>query len=361
MGIDNAIRHLVGASTLVLSAGLLLSACTRPPEKLVEDLGDSQTLVQEKARQALREMGGAAVPYLLDGVATEAARTNVTELLIQAGDPALEPTLGRLEQHCDDPATLESLLAVVEQVGNAGDMLDAYTAATREGRCTEKPLLLTLLALEPPKDDVTVNIKENLRYKPVRFAYKAKPDLASSKALARLCLYDEELGWKVSGMNRDKDEQVYWDQWRMKDPLVRANIAVYLDDVIWSGYYENLIPDILREEAAEDAEHAATKIGQLATGWRKRLNAKAATPLVAAHAAVKTHYAANPGLFDEECLCYHAIEQIAEPIRPALDKKNRKNWIQTFDEALAAVTADREATCQAVGAATFMDAPTAAR
>ncbi len=348
----HTIRHWVATSAAVLIAGAMVAGCAKPPDKLVTDLGDSQTLVREKARTALKELGPEAVPYLLDGLTDPGVRDGASGVLVEIGDASLVPTLARLDKLCADEEALDSAMLVAVTLGSPTDLLEAYLAASKEGRCTEKKLMDEVLGLEPDKTDVTVNIKENLRYAPVRFAYKATPDLPTSKALSRLCLYDEELGWSVSDKTREIDQQIYFDQWRIKDPLIRANMAAHLTDVIWSGYYDNEIPAILKEEAKEDPEHAATQIGLLATSWRTRINASAIAHLAGAHAAVKAYYATNTGLFDEECLCLHAIEQTAKPLRQTLDEKNRKRDIQALDEALAAVTADREAACtQAAGPA----------
>ncbi|MDP7114820.1 MAG: hypothetical protein QGH45_22795, partial [Myxococcota bacterium] len=56
------------ACAVVQAVGIALAGCTKPPDKLVTDLGDSQTLVREKARTALKELGPEAVPFLLDGL-----------------------------------------------------------------------------------------------------------------------------------------------------------------------------------------------------------------------------------------------------------------------------------------------------
>ncbi len=362
MSSTHSTHPLAAACAVVLAVGIALAGCTKPPDKLVTDLGDSQTLVREKARTALKELGPEAVPFLLDGLTDGEARAGAAGVLIEIGDVSLEPTLARLDQLCEEEEALDSALHVITSLASPSDIVDAYVAASREGRCTERALLGESLALKPDKTDVTVNIKENLRYKPVRFAYKASPDQSSSRALARLCLYDEALGWKVSDMNRDKDEAIYFAQWRIKDPLVRANLATYLTAVIWSGYYENEIPAIVKEEVKADPDHAATKLGLLATGWRGRLNGpKAVAQLTEAHAAVVAHYAAESGMFDEECLCLHAVEEMAEPIRQLLDEKNRKKDIQALDEVVAAVRTDREAACTAAAAPAFMPAPATSR
>ncbi len=353
-------HHLVAVGALAL--GIALGGCTKTPDKLVIDLGDSQTLVREKARTALKELGPEAVPYLLDGLTDGAVRDGAGGVLVEIGDASLEPTVARLDQLCEDEEALDTALHVVTSLATPSDIVEAYVAASREGRCTERALLEEALALEPDKTDVTVNIKENLRYNPARFAYKANPDESASRALARLCLYDEELGWKVSDMNRDKDQEIYFAQWRMQDPLVRANLAAYLTDVIWSGYYDNEIPAIVKEEVKASPDAAATKIGTFATSWRTRLNGpKSVGQLTDAHTAVKAHYAASPGMFDEECLVLHALEEMAAPIRQVLDEKNRKRDIQALDEAIAAVRTDREAACTAASAHAFMPAPATSR
>ncbi len=356
-------RHLVATCTALVLAGALLGGCEKTPDKLVIDLGDSQTLVREKARTTLKDLGPEAVPFLLDGLVQGGDVTSGSaDVLIEIGDASLEATTARLEQLCENDEAMGAAMRVFKALGSPTDVLNAYTDATTEGRCTEKMLLAEVLALEPDKTDVTVNIKENLRYKPARFAYKAGPAQPASRALARLCLYDEELGWAVAEKNRDLDQQIYFDQWRMKDPLVRANLAAYMTDWIWTGYYDNEIPGILKAETKEDAANVATAIGVAATEWRTRLNgAKAVARVTEAHTAVKAHYASNSGLFDEECLCLYALEEITEPIRQTLDEKNRKRDIQALDEAKAAITADREAACTAAAGPAFMPAPAGKR
>lgn len=363
MSVHQVTRHLVAACTALVLTGVFVGGCTKTPDKLVIDLGDSQTLVREKARTALNELGPEAVPYLLDGLTQGGDVTDgASGVLVEIGDASLEPTMARLEQLCEDEQAMSAAMHVVKTLGSPADILNAYTGATTEGRCTEKMLLGDVLALEPDKTDVTVNIKENLRYKPVRFAYKAAPALPVSKALARICLYDEELGWAVADKNREMDQQIYFAQWKMKDPLIRANLSTYMTDWIWTGYYDNEIPGLLKEEIKEDPADAATAIGVAATEWRTRLNGqKAVTRVTEAHSAVKAYYAGNTGLFDEECLCLWALEEITEPIRQTLDEKNRKRDIQALDDAKAAITADRETACTAAAGPAFMPAPAGKR
>ncbi len=341
----------------LLGLGLAWAGCTKTPEQLVADLGDPQTLVQEKARQALGEMGREAMPYLIEGMSDEAARANCQAMLIEMGEDVIDDVFQKADELCMNDehsptvdALYEVLLATCKDSENGGDVLKRYVEYTKEHACNERRALELLLAIEPPKDDVTVDPGENLRYKPMRFAYKADPDLATSRALARVCLYDTELGDRVADMNRDKDEEIYWKQWRLHDPLVRANLARYLNEDIWGVYHDNFIPDILREELKADKDDPLAQLGLFATRWRDRLDGRAIEPLPKAQAGLKAYYdGAAPGTTydDEACLVFTAMEDIGKEIRKAMaeDEKRQARNIARLDEYMAALKVDKDAYC----------------
>jgi len=338
------------AAAISLALGSL-AGCTKTPEQLVADLGDSQTLVREKARVALEEMGTEAIPALLAGMDEHGeALGGIQIVLLAIGEEAYEPCEAKLKEICKaDPVNdnaVTVLMTVMEEVGTPKQILKTYLAAAAEGGAVDKYMLKLLLRIEPPKDDVTIDPGMNLRYAPVRFAYKKSPDLATSRALARVCLHDTELGAKTSEMNRDKDEEVYWAQWRMQDPLVRAMVSRYMTYDIFHGYHDNFVPKILKEEKKANAEDPMTAMGELATVWRKsRYDTKAPERLALAHAGFKTYFATNPHTYDEPCLIYTALEEISKPVRGAFDEHNRKREMKALDEALAPLAEDRKAAC----------------
>lgn len=341
--------HLIIVIVVAL-LGSVLSGCPATPEKLVEDLGDPQTLVQEKARVALKEMGADAIPYLMVGLEIEASRVNAKNLLIGVGDAAFYPSVTKIEEVCGaaevDEAIIDSLVDVVENTATPAEVLDTYIDFTNDSRCAETKMLELLKRLEPVKDDVTVDPGENLRYVPVRLAYQANPDLPNSRALARICLYDKQLGTKVSIKNRDKDESVYWAQWRMHDPLIRANLCLYLDEDIWGAYHDNFVPEILGEELKANEEDPIAQMGQFASNWRKRADKKAIAPLPLAHQGLKEYFANNEHYADEPCLVYTALEGMAVPVRAALEDNKRKKEIEQLDADLALLKVDKDAACQ---------------
>jgi len=328
----------------------VMVGCPATPEKMVEDLGDPQTLVQEKARVALKEMGADAIPYLMVGLETEASRENAKNLLIGVGDASFYPAVTKIEEVCGgaevDEGIIDALIDVVEETATPAEVLDTYIDFTNDKRCAETKMLELLKRLEPVKDDVTVDPGENLRYVPVRMAYQANPDLPNSRALARICLYDKELGDKVADMNRDKDEAIYWAQWRMHDPLIRANLCVYLNEDIWGAYHDNFIPEILKEEMKADKEDPIAQMGLFASKWRKRADRKAIEPLPIAHQGLKEYYANNEHYDDEACQVYTALEDMAVPVRAALEDKKRKKEIEQLDADLALLKVDKDAACQ---------------
>ena len=336
---------------LVSLAGLLITGCTKTPEQLVADLGDPQTLVREKAKTQLLELDAQAIPALLGGVAVAEAHGGIRECLTKIGEASYAPTAAKAVELCaagsPDQAAVDMLMDVLEETGTPEQILGDYLKAAQAGGCADKAMLQLLMRLEPPKDDVTIDPGMNLRYNPVRFAYKKDPDLATSRALARVCLHDPILGKKVAEMNRDKDEEIYWNQWRMHDPLIRANLTRHLDEVIWGEYHDNFIPDILAEEWKANADDPIVSLAVLATEWRKRrYDAKAAERLTDTREGLKTYFAANDHFYDEPCLCYQALEEIAKPVRGSLDENKRQREVQALDEALAALATEREAACK---------------
>ena len=350
-GTQSVHTHLFFVVGLVLAAGLLTTGCTKTPEQLVADLGDPQTLVREKAKTQLLELDTQAIPALLGGVAVADAHGGISECLTKIGEESYTPTAAKVVELCaagdPDQAAVDMLMGVLEETGTPEQILGDYIKASETGGCADKAMLDLILRIEPPKDDVTIDPGMNLRYSPVRFAYKKDPDLATSRALARLCLHDPVLGKKVAEMNRDKDEEIYWNQWRMHDPLIRANLTRHLDEVIWGEYHDNFIPDILADEWKADADDPITAVAVLGSEWRKRrYDAKAAERLTDAHQGLKTYFAANDHFFDEPCLCFQALEEISKPVRGALDEHKRKRELQALDEALAALATDREAACK---------------
>jgi len=343
--------HLVVLVGLVLLVGLLSTGCTKTPEQLVAELGDPQTLVREKAKQQLLDLDAQAIPALLGGVAVADAHGGIASVLIHIGEESYAPTAAKVVELCaagtPDQASVNILMRVLEETGTPDQILGDYINAAQVGGCADKAMLDLILRLEPPKDDVTIDPGMNLRYSPVRFAYKKDPDLPTSRALARLCLYDPVLGKKVAEMNRDKDEAIYWNQWRMHDPLIRANLSRHLDDVIWGEYHDNFIPDILAEEWKANADDPIVSMAVLATEWRKRrYDAKAAERLTDTREGLKTYFATNDHYFDEPCLCFQALEEITKPVRGSLDESKRKREVQALDEALAALATDRETACK---------------
>ncbi len=343
--------QLVFVFGLVLLAGLLTTGCTKTPEQLVTDLGDPQTLVREKAKTQLLELDTQSIPALLAGIDNPEAMGGIGNVLTLIGEESYAPTAARVAELCavaePNDEAVDILLGVLEEVGTPDQILDDYLKATATGGCVDAAMLKLLLRLEPPKDDVTIDPGMNLRYSPVRFAYKKDPDLATSRALARLCLHDPALGKKVAEMNRDKDEEIYWNQWRMHDPLVRANLTRHLDEVIWGEYHDNFIPDILADEWKANADDPITAVAVLGTEWRKRrYDRKAAERVTDAHQGLKTYFAANDHFYDEPCLCYQALEEITKPVRGALDEHKRKRELEALDGALTALATDREAACK---------------
>ncbi len=337
---------------LIALLALVLGGCTKTPEQLVTELGDSQTLVRAKAEQTLMEMDRAsAIPALLAGITDDEARGGIQTVLIAYGEEVYDPAFARIGEVCTggeaDQDAVNSLLEVLEEVGDPDKILKSYLAATGEGGCAEKALLTLINAIEPPKNDVTIDPGMNLRYKPVRFAYKANPDLTDSRALARLGLYDPELGQKVADMNRDKDETMYWAQWKMHDAIVRASLCRYLSDDIWYSYHDNFIPEYMKEEKKADEEDPLMLMALLASDYRGRsgYDRKAADKVTRVHAGLQTYFASNDHYFDEPCLVYTAVEEIAKPARAALDEKKRKKEMRELDEALTALAATREQAC----------------
>lgn len=331
---------------LVLLGGFVLAGCEKSPETLVEELGDPQTLVREQAKEALKEMGTAAIPLTLGALADDEARDNAKEILIYFGEESFTQTLAKMPELCQSEASKAAAIDVLEATGTPTKIVDAYIAASKTQECTEGALRDLALKLQPDRTDVTVDQNENLRYKPARFLYKGNPDLDTSRALARLCLYDADLGSKAFPMTRDKDEAAYWAQWRMHDPLVRASVARYTDDVIWGDYHDNFIPEIIKEEFTADPDDAVAHIGALAANWRKRVDMKAVEPLAAAHAGVKAYYEANPHYEDEPCLVYKALEDLGNVVGGKLtDDKRRKKEKAALDEAMTALKVDKEAVC----------------
>ena len=350
-GIQRVHTHIVAWVVLVLLAGLLASGCTKTPEQLVTDLGDSQTLVREKAKQGLLELDAQAIPALLGGIEDAEARGGIGRVLTLIGEASYEPSAAKVTELCGaatvDQEAVDTLLGVLEETGTPNKILNDYLEAVAVGGCVDKAMLGLLLRLEPPKDDVTIDPGLNLRYAPVRFAYKKGPDLATSRALARLCLHDPVLGKKVAEMNRDKDEEIYWNQWRMHDPLIRANLTRHLDEVIWGEYHDNFIPDILAEEWKANPDDPIVSMAVLASEWRKqRYDSKAAQRLADTHQGLQTYFSTHDHYFDEPCLCYQALEEITKPVRGSLDEAKRKRDVQALDEALAALATDREAACK---------------
>jgi len=329
-----------------LLAGLVLAGCEKPPEKLVEELGDPQTLVREQAKESLKEMGPTAIPLILPALTSDEARDNVVEVLTYFGEESYEQTLASMDNFCEEDAAMAAATGVLKQTGTPTQIIDAYIAASKAQTCTEASLRDLALEIEPDRSDVTVDQSENLRYKPARFLYKGNPDVDTSRALARLCLYDVDLGKTALPMTRDKDEEAYWAQWRMRDPLVRASIARYTDDVIWGDYHDNFIPEIVKEELKADPHDAMGNIGALAINWRKRVDMRAVEPLAKAHAGVKAYYEANPHYEDEPCLVYKALEDLGNVVGGKLaDDKRRKKEKAALDEAMAALKADKETAC----------------
>jgi hypothetical protein len=331
---------------LALLGGFALAGCEKPPETLVEELGDPQTLVREQAKEALKEMGPAAIPVTLVALSNEDARDNAKDVLISFGEESYTQTLAKMPELCESEAAMAAAVDVLEATGTPTLIVDAYIAASKAQECTEGALRDLALQIQPDRTDVTIDQNENLRYKPARFLYKGSPDLDTSRALARLCLYDADLGSKALPMTRDKDEAAYWAQWKMHDPLVRASVARYTDDVIWGDYHDNFIPDIVKEEFAADPDDVVAHIGALAANWRKRVDMKAVEPLAAAHAGTKAYYEANPHYADEPCLVYKALEDLGNVVGGKLtDNKRRKKEKAALDEAMAALKADKEAVC----------------
>lgn len=344
---SNRVRCSVHAAVVAaLLGGLVLAGCEKPPEKLVEELGDPQTLVREQAKESLKEMGPTAIPLVLPALSNPEAQDNVVEVLKYFGEDSYEQTLATMTGFCEDPAAMAAATGVLKETGTPTQIVDAYLAATKAQDCTEASLRDLALEIEPDRNDVTVDQSENLRYKPVRFLYKGSPDLDTSRALARLCLYDADLGSKALPMTRDKDEEAYWAQWRMHDPLVRAAVARYTDDVIWGEYHDNFIPDIVEDELEADDSDPVGQIGALAINWRKRVDMDAVEPLARAHAGVKAYYEANPHYADEPCLVYKALEDLGNVVGGKLeDDSRRKREKAALDEAMAALKADKEAAC----------------
>jgi hypothetical protein len=332
----------------LLLLGLVWSGCTKTPDQYVADLGDPQTLVQEKARQALKELGKEAMPYLIDGMTNEAARANCQAMLIDMGDEVVGDVFDKADDLCmsneNDPtidALYEVLLATCKDSDAGGTVLKKYIGYSVERSCNEKRALDLMLAIAPPKDDVTVDPGENLRYKPARFAYKADADLATSRALARICLYDFATGDSVADMNRDKDEEIYWKQWRMHDPLVRANTARYLNPDIWGVYEDNFIPDIIKEELKADKDDR-----------RDRFDLDDFDSLPKAQAGLKAYYdnAAGGTVYeDESCLVFAALADMGKDARKAMvdeDEKKYTKHIAKLDEYMTALTIDKDAYCK---------------
>ena len=337
------------AVTATLALGSL-GGCTKTPEQLVVDLGDPQTLVREKARVALIELDTAAIPALLAGLDTAEAYGGIEKVLLAIGEETYAPCEAKLSEACRaDPVNDQAitvLMNVMEEVGTPKQILSTYLAAVAEGGAVDKYMLKLLLRIEPPKDDVTIDPGMNLRYAPVRFTYKKDPDLATSRALARVCLHDTKLGAKTAEMNRDKDEEIYWNQWRMRDPLVRAMVSRYMTDDIYHAYHDNFAPTILKEERAANAEDPLVAMGELATVWRKRnYDTKAPERITLAYAGFKTYFATNPHTYDEPCLVYTTLEELAKPVRSSLDENRRKREMKALDEALVPLVADRELAC----------------
>ena len=336
--------------TTALSIVLAVTGCTKPPEQLVVDLGDPQLLVREKAKQGLLELDKQAIPALLAGIEDGEAQGGIGNVLTKIGEASYEPSSVRIHELCkaDEPnkGAIAELMKVMEAVGTPAEILDSYLAAAAEGGCADRAMLSLIKRIQPPKNDVTIDPGTNLRYKPVRFRYKRGPDLTASRALARLCLYDPVLGNKAMEMTRDKDEEVYWNQWRMHDPLVRASVSRHMSDIIWGEFHDNFVPDILAEEEKANPEDPLMLMGELATYWRgRRYDPYAASRLTRAHQGLEVYFATNDHFFDEPCLCYQALEEIAKPVRGSLDSANRKKEMQALDEALAPLAADREAAC----------------
>jgi hypothetical protein len=337
---------------LISLLALALGGCTKTPDQVVADLGDPQTLVRAKAEQSLMEMDRAtAIPALLAAIDNTDARDGIQGVLIAYGEEVYDPTFARIGEVCRateiDQVSVDSMLKVLEEIGTPQQILDSYMAASKDGGCAEKALLTLVNRIEPPKNDVTIDPGMNLRYKPVRFAYQGNPDLTDSRALARLGLYDPELGQKVADMNRDKDEAVYWAQWKMHDAIVRASLCRFLSEDIWYSYHDNFIPDTMKEEEKADPEDPMMLMADLASGYRDRTgyDRKAAEKITRLNASLQTYFASNDHFYDEPCLVYQAVEEMAKPSRAALDEKKKKKEMKALDEALTVLAATRELAC----------------